>query len=214
MTADKRKVIKTTAKCGFARPPKHLRDQARRDLVLKAAQGCVVQHGFHAATMGKIAAAARMSVGQIYRHFENKEAIVHAIVERIVARRLREVIESGGQSERSAVMAEHLAAGLPKFPSDDILMLEVIAESTRNPAVAAIVRRADQQLRAQAVATFRNNHPYLKPREALARMQFLAVLFEGTLLRRLSGRRNERNEEGDLREMYSAVLENVLSKAK
>lgn len=214
MAANKRKVIMAEANSGFSRPPKHLRDQMRRDQILRAAQSCVVQHGFHAATMGKIAAVAGMSVGQIYRCFANKEAIVHAIVERIVARRLREVIESGGQPERAKVMAEHLAAGLPKFPSDDILMLEVIAESTRNPAVANIVRRADQQLRAQAVATFRGNHPDLTPREALARVQFLAVLFEGTLLRRLSGRRNERSEDGDLREMYSAVLERVLSKAR
>src|SRR5260370_42103758 len=73
----------------FKRPPKDLRDQARRDQIVTAARQCVVRHGFHAATMAEIAAAARMSVGQIYRYFPNKEAIVHAIVERIVAQRLQ-----------------------------------------------------------------------------------------------------------------------------
>jgi AcrR family transcriptional regulator len=36
--------------------------------------------GFHGASMADIAKAAGLSVGQIYRYFENKEAIIAAIV--------------------------------------------------------------------------------------------------------------------------------------
>src|SRR6185312_9438459 len=79
----------------FRRLPKDQRDQTRRDQIVRAARRCVVRRGFHGASMAEIAAAARMSVGQIYRYFPSKEAIVHAIVERIVSQRLQGVAAGG-----------------------------------------------------------------------------------------------------------------------
>src|SRR5271168_2700713 len=58
------------------------RSLRRRRQVLDAAEACFRRHGFHAASMASVAAEAGMSVGHIYRYFENKEAIVAAIVER------------------------------------------------------------------------------------------------------------------------------------
>jgi len=54
--------------------------EARRQQILDAACDCVRQAGFHGASMAEIAKAAGLSVGQIYRYFENKEAIIAAIV--------------------------------------------------------------------------------------------------------------------------------------
>jgi hypothetical protein len=87
-------------------------------------------------------------------------------------------------------------------------MLEISAEATRNPAVREIVERADQRLCEQAVANFRRDHPELDPSEAPARVELLVVLFEGTLLRRLTGRgMNHPN----LRDLYRAVIEKLQS---
>ncbi|WP_425303991.1 helix-turn-helix domain-containing protein [Asticcacaulis benevestitus] len=47
---------------------------------MEAAIACVLRHGFHGASMSETAKQAQMSVGIIYRHFENKEAIIEAIV--------------------------------------------------------------------------------------------------------------------------------------
>ena len=74
--------------------PKELRDQTRRIGILDAASRCVVRHGFHGASMAEIAAEASLSVGQIYRYFPSKEAIVHALVERIVDNRLQWIDDS------------------------------------------------------------------------------------------------------------------------
>ena len=79
-----------------------------------------------------------MSVGQIYRYFPSKEAIVHAIVERIVAKRLQWMLNRDKQVNFAAVLAQRE----PFRPSDEdehsdrILMLEITAEATRNAAVA------------------------------------------------------------------------------
>jgi len=159
--------------------------------------------------MGEIAAAANMSVGQIYRYFPNKEAIVHAIVERIVEQREQGMVERAGRPDMAQEMAGHLAAGgLEEFRQDDLLMLEISAEATRNPAVREIVERADQRLCEQAVANFRRDHPQLDPSEAPARVELLVVLFEGTLLRRLTGRGMK---HPNLRDLYRALIEKLQS---
>jgi len=193
------------------RPPKDLRDQQHRDQIVEAARDCVVRRGFHGASMGEIAAAANMSVGQIYRYFPSKEAIVHAIVERIVEQREQFMVERAGRPNVAQEMAEHLVVGgLEEFRQDDLLMLEISAEATRNPAVREIVKRADQRLCEQAVANFRREHPQLDPSEASARVELLVVLFEGTLLRRLTGRGMTHPH---LRDLSRAVIEKLQSQA-
>jgi AcrR family transcriptional regulator len=167
------------------RPTKELRDQLRRGQIVSAAQNCVVRHGFHAASMGQIATEAQMSVGQIYRYFPSKEAIVHAIVERIVAKRLQWMLNREKQLNFAAVLARRQ----PFRPSDDdehsdrILMLEITAEASRNRAVAEIVREADRRIRSQAVEIVRGDYPELTEPEAGVRVEFMSVLAEGTASR-------------------------------
>ena len=185
------------------RPDKELRDQLRRDQIVAAARACVVRHGFHAASMGQIAAEARMSVGQIYRYFPSKEAIVHAIVERIVARRLEWMMDTHrleqqhkldthaeGHKLDTHTQVDFAArfAYRSHFASEDerserVLLLEITAEATRNPAVAEIVRAADLRLHGQAVELVCAKYPKLSRAEAAARVEFVAVLSEGSAFR-------------------------------
>ena len=58
------------------------RAELQRGRILDAAQKCFIEHGFHAASMASIADTAGMSAGLIYRYFENKSAIILAIVQR------------------------------------------------------------------------------------------------------------------------------------
>src|SRR6266436_365734 len=173
------------------RPPKDLRDQARRDQIVTAARQCVVRHGFHAATMAEIALAAQMSVGQIYRYFPSKEAIVHAIVERIVAQRLQGKMRLAAPKEDvPSLLAQQLAGDSPQEQREEyILMLEVMAEATRNPAVAEIVRQADQRLYDQSVAIFLHDNPQFDREQASRRVVLLTILFEGAMFH--SMRRSE-----------------------
>ncbi|HEY5760364.1 MAG TPA: TetR/AcrR family transcriptional regulator [Steroidobacter sp.] len=169
------------------RPVKELRDQLRRDQIVSAARGCVVRHGFHAASMGQIAAEAHMSVGQIYRYFPSKEAIVHAIVERIVARRLEWMVDRDRDIDFPARFANRRHANASEEErSERVLLLEITAEATRNPAVADIVREADRRLRGQAVALVRGNYPELNEEEAAARVEFVTVLSEGSAFRTIT----------------------------
>lgn len=165
------------------RPPKAQRDAQRRAEIIAAARYCFVRHGFHAASMASIAQRAAMSVGQIYRYFASKEAIVQTIVQGIAAKRLARM-PSGSWSDLSTKLAHRALAAVDEDEDDEVLMLEVIAEATRNPQVAAVIREYDGQLRTAAVAALRRDYPHLTEREALARAELMAVLLYGTQFRR------------------------------
>jgi AcrR family transcriptional regulator len=159
--------------------------------------------------MGQIAAEAQMSVGQIYRYFPSKEAIVHAIVERIVTRRVAWML-----SREENVDLPELFANRRDFREDErsdrVLLLEITAEATRNPAVAEIVREADRRLHLQAVALVRADFPGLSEQEAVARVEFIAVLSEGSAFRHVT---EQHAEPAELAAVYRGALEHVFPNA-
>ncbi|VFS61076.1 HTH-type transcriptional repressor Bm3R1 [Kluyvera cryocrescens] len=67
------------------------RQKARQDDIIAAARRCFRQSGFHAASMSQIAAEAKLSVGQIYRYFNNKDAIIEEMIRRIIDYRIAEM---------------------------------------------------------------------------------------------------------------------------
>ncbi|STG54749.1 transcriptional repressor [Escherichia coli] len=57
-----------------------IRHKQRQDEIINAARRCFRRCGFHAASMSQIASEAQLSVGQIYRYFANKDAIIEEMV--------------------------------------------------------------------------------------------------------------------------------------
>lgn len=161
--------------------------EARRQQILDAACDRVRQSGFHGASMADIAKAAGLSVGQIYRYFENKEAIIAAIV----AQDLAEMREKFAELEREPgtlldALEQHLPDGVDKCfdPKRAALVLEVLAEAARNPKVAAIVRAADEQERALARAMLdRSRKPEWSDAEFEARCDTVGLIFDGLVMR-------------------------------
>ena len=167
-----------------ARPPKATRDELRRHEIVEAGRRCVLRLGFHASPMAEIAREAGMSVGQVYRYFEGKAAIIRAIVDGIIEARLQHM----ARGAENPLTAERLATRNPLFDErhreDSVLMLEVTAEATRDPDIAAMVRDADRRSQEEAIRTLLRHYPELDPGDAAARCEIAAVLIEGTLCRR------------------------------
>lgn len=192
---------------GKLRPAKSERDVIRRDQIVSAAQRCVVQNGFHASSMAQIAAGARMSVGQIYRYFPGKDAIVHAIVERIVEKRLQWIDSHGDSADLVAAAATHMLLGDEEEREDRVLLLEAMAEASRNPTVAAILRAAHTRLLARGVAMLRQFHPGIDDELAQMRIKMMAAIAEGTAFRRLI---EPQGETAALKQLYREVIGRVL----
>ncbi|KAA9000634.1 TetR/AcrR family transcriptional regulator [Affinibrenneria salicis] len=185
---------------------------ARRDQIVAAARQCFRQSGFHAAGMAEIARRSQLSVGQIYRYFVNKDAIIEEIVRRIVNNRIQILTLA---DDHAAQMAHELAlrilAGDEATREDDrALMLEASAEATRNPKVAHILQEADARLFHQASAMLRQRYPQLSAEQIAARVELVAVLSEGTAFRAFTA---QQASPEALNQLYRHLLQQLFPPA-
>ncbi|MGX2937119.1 TetR/AcrR family transcriptional regulator [Escherichia coli] len=120
------------------------KSQERRKQVLDAAAECFSQEGFHGCSIAQISKAAGMSPGHIYYHFENKEAIVEALVrqqENSLLDMINDIKNSPAEEELVEILVRHTAENVERHTSDKFigLWLEIAAESARNPDVASLL---------------------------------------------------------------------------
>lgn len=180
----------------------------RRRQILDAAADVFARRGFHAASMAEIARSFGMSAGHIYNWFDSKEAIIEALVERDVASFNQFVTAARDEADpRPALLkqAEQRANELLD-PARAALQVEILAEASRNPKIAAIVQRADATFR-QGLAALLGKPLRLacKPPELAARIELLMSVFEGLLVRAV--RRPDFDREIYRRMMVDAVAQ-------
>ena len=114
----------------------------RRTQILEAAIVCFAKHGFHQASMHDISAEAGISVGLIYRYFENKEAVIAAMVERHKSE-IQNLLERARQAPNlfeslEILFTAHCSENSPKVLS--AFVVDLYAEASRNPPIADLVR--------------------------------------------------------------------------
>ncbi|MEM7294510.1 MAG: TetR/AcrR family transcriptional regulator [Pseudomonadota bacterium] len=110
----------------------------RREQILYAAVECFIEKGFHQTSMRDIASAAQVSLGNLYNHFANKEALIAEIA----------TIEADDFSGflRDLTTGKSPLEGLERFarrftayhaePENLALSAEITAEVVRNPSIA------------------------------------------------------------------------------
>ena len=187
--------------------PRTARVEAQRKRILDAAQQCFIEHGFHGASMANIAETAGMSAGRIYRYFENKSAIILAIVEEQLVL-LREEISLNDRPELPQLMADNYARTCgAQRGMNAALLLEISAEATRDPQIAQALDDYDAAVRQALCEWLARNRKQggqglpkdVAPRRALV----LQCLFEGLKLR-------ETREPGLDRGLLLAALQEVV----
>src|SRR5437016_9551919 len=114
----------------------------RRSQILDAALVCFAKHGFHQASMNDTSAEAGISVGRIYRYFENKEAVISAMADRH-KKEIGEVLERAQQAPTlleslEILFTAHCCENEPRVIS--AFVVDLYAEASRNPEMADLVR--------------------------------------------------------------------------
>jgi TetR/AcrR family transcriptional regulator, repressor for uid operon len=125
------------------------RARERREQILDAASVCFAREGFHGASIAQISKLSGMSPGHIYHFFENKEAIVSGIVQRMATRWLELLSPYPTDEDVVETMMRRARISAESRTQRDFagLWLEVLAETARNPRMAAAVNEADQRVR-------------------------------------------------------------------
>ena len=106
----------------------------RRTQILDAAVICFAKRGFHQASMHDISTEAGISVGLIYRYFENKEEVISAMAARH-KNEIHEVMERARQAPTlleslEILFTAHCCENSPQIQS--AFVVDLYAEASRN----------------------------------------------------------------------------------
>ncbi|MDT0309083.1 helix-turn-helix domain-containing protein [Streptomyces sp. DSM 44917] len=119
--------------------------EARRRQILQGAARCFARDGFHATSMADVFKETGLSAGAVYRYFPSKEAIVGAIAHEVLST-VRAAFDEAAAAPRPPWPDEILEVALGRvtevlvFPPP--LVVQVWAETFRDPGLAAILREA------------------------------------------------------------------------
>ena len=107
------------------------RDRTKRRLV-EAAMKVVAERGFHGASVNAIAEQAGFSIGALYAHFENKDAVLFAVFHE----HLHWFYDSLERAAESPDLAEGISdwlAALGRDPEQFLVFVEFWAYAVRRP---------------------------------------------------------------------------------
>lgn len=190
------------------------RSDARRAQILAAATDCFRNYGFHGASIAKISQASGMSPGHIYHYFDNKEAIIEAIVAQDLERMMTLIDEFRAAQDVKHIMLERTAENVENKldPQAAGLQLEIIAEAARNARVATFVQAADRSCLARMAETIRTLRQAAGHHDSdasiIGMVEVIAAMFEGLQFRAI---RNPQIEKTMVISMFRRVIHDLLS---
>ena len=163
-----------------------LAEQHRREIV-DAAERLVKGKGLHQLKLRDIAKESGKSLGNLYNYFQNKEAIIEALVEREKSRFLMVVsqkIEPLPEEDYKSMLRRHLELMADAYLDPDSLLLaiSVAGEALVNPGVHKIMVAANRRIVEHVVALIHQDPSCSMdnvPRELLeARVICIRTFFE------------------------------------
>jgi Transcriptional regulator len=194
-------------------PPESDRAAQRRNQVLDAAAVCFRNHGFHGASMAQISKTAGMSPGHIYHYFDNKEAIISAIVERDMEDMLEwtEIFYSSDNIFQSMIDGVECGVEANTIRDNAALMLEIMAESARNPQIAATVQQSNLIGRERLCCLLQKEMTQRNANSAFdvqVKAELIASMFDGLLIRSIH---NPALDKAALTRLMRQVVQFVLT---
>jgi TetR/AcrR family transcriptional repressor of uid operon len=143
---------------------KNIPETCARDRLISAAREMFACKGFHAAPMAELAIKAQVSVGQMYRLFENKDDIIAAIVREETAMQHIELTVicdrlQSGQIDLQQAFEEFVRNAISRGAAG--LRYEILAEAHRNVRVANKLAALFGQIRDVVGRLVRAAHPEL-----------------------------------------------------
>ena len=160
---------------------------ARSQEILMSIKRVFEQKGFDGASMQDLARAAEMSVGNFYRYFASKDAIIAAMVEydlRDVAEIFRQIRSS--DDPRAAFLGALRTQMIQHSVScDGPLWAEIDAAASRRPEVARITERMERDVIDYLLETFAliTGRPVAEMASRFTEhARLMVVIFKGTAM--------------------------------
>lgn len=165
------------------------RSEQRRQQILDAAADCFQRRGFHSTSMAEVSKAAGMSVGHIYHYFENKDAVIKAMVEakaEFVLSKMEDLRRKGDVLGALVGDIREMMQHNTDRPSA-ALKIEMLAEGARSPEVLETLQAVDRRAKAKFQDVLRGAYPEGCANEKTLHgiTTVLSAIFEGLAIRAL-----------------------------
>jgi TetR/AcrR family transcriptional repressor of uid operon len=114
----------------------------KRDQILEAAGRCFERDGFRGASIGDICTEAGISPGHLYHYFASKEEIIADMTQFALDKANARFKRLLAKPDIMGAFLEEIDTGmLRREDRRSEILMEIRAEATRNPVVAAILHR-------------------------------------------------------------------------
>lgn len=139
---------------------------SKREQILQGAMRIFLHHGYATTSMDRIAAEAGVSKQTIYSHFQDKEGLFRALIERVTIRRLQAEYQSESelfQGKPVAVLSKLANSILHRMDDPEYIAFIrlVIAESGRFPELAQLYSNTVVQYGYHNLSAYFQSHPEL-----------------------------------------------------
>ncbi|WP_291075323.1 TetR/AcrR family transcriptional regulator [Hyphomonas sp.] len=182
--------------------------ESRLSEILDCAELHFVEKGFHGAGISGIAKECGISVGHLYHYFSSKDMLVEAVVERELTRQQERLadFQALDDTEIRDQLIPMVLETITKHqdPFRTVLNFEILAEAQRNPSVASILHRFDQNIRTEFCKVLeRAGIP-----SPMLRTEMLFTFFSGIPARSL---RHPEQERAQFLDLMKPIISSMLS---
>lgn len=176
--------------------------------ILDCAELHFVEKGFHGAGISGIAKECGISVGHLYHYFSSKDMLVEAVVERELTRQQERLadFQALDDTEIRDQLIPMVLETITKHqdPFRTVLNFEILAEAQRNPSVASILHKFDQNIRTEFCKVLeRAGIP-----SPMLRTEMLFTFFSGIPTRSL---RHPEQERAQFLDLMKPIISSMLS---
>lgn len=155
----------------------------KAEQILAGGMEVFLSRGYAAASMDRVAAAAGVSKATLYSHFQDKETLFAALVERTARRKFPDLFDRGAlpEGDPETVLRTLAATALDRLSNDPehlAFMRLIVGESARFPQLARIFVSRVTKVGMDRVSRYLAAHPELDVPDPEA----AARVFLGTLI--------------------------------
>jgi AcrR family transcriptional regulator len=115
----------------------------RQDIILDAMERCIVKYGLQGTTLKNIASEAQVNRGLLHHYIGNRDEIFQMMAERLIERYQTNfghyAATRPDHDPEEIVMDYYFGAWFDLAPQDDALILELLAESGRDPHIQSLL---------------------------------------------------------------------------
>jgi len=130
--------------------------EEKRQEILEGAVRCFIRDGFRGASISTICAEAEISPGHLYHYFPSKEAIIEAMAATHLESIRARYSQLADKDAIAVITAELQRSRKGAISGEQALILDLMAEAGRNPAIAKIVHSHTRAIRGLLAETLRN----------------------------------------------------------